>query len=208
MVERYPLVPSMGISLSLAADGWSIALVLLTGIIIVTGVLASWTVQRRDKEFFVLLLTLVTGVFGVFVSQDLFVFFLFYEIAVLPMYLLIGIWGSSHKVAPAGPFRGAWRWFAVGTREYAAMKLTLMLLVGLGGHPGRHLRALGRRRRPHLRPRGARGDSLPPLDADVGLPAALARLRDAGRRLPVPHLEPGRPRLGAHRGEHAARRAC
>ena len=130
LAERYPLVPSMGISFSLAADGWSITLVLLTGIIIVTGVLASWTVERRDKEFFVLLLTLVTGVFGVFVSQDLFVFFLFYEIAVLPMYLLIGIWGSSHRVPPAGPFRGAWRRFAVGSREYAAMKLTLMLLVG------------------------------------------------------------------------------
>ena len=130
LAERYPLVPSMGISFSLAADGWSIALVLLTGIIIVTGVLASWTVQRRDKEFFVLLLTLVTGVFGVFVSQDLFVFFLFYEIAVLPMYLLIGIWGSSHQVPPAGPFKAAWRRFAVGSREYAARKLTLMLLVG------------------------------------------------------------------------------
>ncbi|HEY1334505.1 MAG TPA: hypothetical protein VGF31_09640, partial [Myxococcaceae bacterium] len=76
LAERYPLVPSMGISFSLAADGWSITLVLLTGIIIVTGVLASWTVERRDKEFFILLLTLVTGVFGVFVSQDLFVFFL------------------------------------------------------------------------------------------------------------------------------------
>ncbi|HET6984002.1 MAG TPA: hypothetical protein VFI53_17800, partial [Myxococcaceae bacterium] len=111
LAERYPLVPSMGISFSLAADGWSIALVLLTGIIIVTGVLASWTVERRDKEFFILLLTLVTGVFGVFVSQDLFVFFLFYEIAVLPMYLLIGIWGSSHRVPPAGPFRSAWRRF-------------------------------------------------------------------------------------------------
>ena len=120
LAERYPLVPSMGISFSLAADGWSIALVLLTGIIIVTGVLASWTVERRDKEFFVLLLTLVTGVFGVFVSQDLFVFFLFYEIAVLPMYLLIGIWGSSHRVPPAGPFRGCGGgspWAAASTRR-------------------------------------------------------------------------------------------
>jgi NADH-quinone oxidoreductase subunit M len=130
LAEDYPLVPSLGIHLRLAADGWSLSLVLLTGIIIVTGVLASWTVERRDKEFFVLLLTLVTGVFGVFVSQDLFVFFLFYEIAVLPMYLLIGIWGTSHRVPPAGLFRGAWRRFAVGSREYAAMKLTLMLLVG------------------------------------------------------------------------------
>jgi NADH-quinone oxidoreductase subunit M len=87
--ERYPLVPSHGIELSLAADGWSVSLLLLTGIIIVTGVMASWTVSHRSREFFILLLVLVAGVFGVFVSQDLFVFFLFYEIAVLPMYLLI-----------------------------------------------------------------------------------------------------------------------
>lgn len=130
LLESYPLVPSLGITLKLAADGWSVALLLLTGIIIFTGVLASWTVARRDKEFFVLLLVLVSGVFGVFVSQDLFVFFLFYEIAVLPMYLLIGIWGSSHKVPAAGPFAFVWRRFSIGGKEYAAMKLTVMLLVG------------------------------------------------------------------------------
>ena len=62
--------------------------------------LASWTLEDRDKEFFILLLVLVAGVFGVFVSQDLFVFFLFYEIAVLPMYLLIGIWGSEPRGRP------------------------------------------------------------------------------------------------------------
>ncbi len=129
-LEDYPLVPSLGIHIKLAADGWSVALLLLTGLIIVTGVLASWKVARRDKEFFILLLVLVSGVFGVFVSQDLFIFFLLYEIAVLPMYLLIGIWGSSHEVPPAGPFRFVWKRFAVGSREYAAMKLTLMLLVG------------------------------------------------------------------------------
>jgi NADH-quinone oxidoreductase subunit M len=129
-VEDYPLVPALGIHIKLAADGWSVALLLLTGLIIVTGVLASWKVDRREKEFFILLLVLVSGVFGVFVSQDLFVFFLLYEIAVLPMYLLIGIWGSSHQVPPAGPFSFVWRRFAVGSREYAAMKLTLMLLVG------------------------------------------------------------------------------
>src|SRR5262249_5031854 len=102
----------------------------LTGIIIVTGVLASWTVERRDKEVFLLLLTPVTRGFGVFVRQGPFVFFLFYQIALLPMYLLIGIWGTSHPRPAAGPFRGAWRRFQVGAREYAAMKLTLMLLVG------------------------------------------------------------------------------
>jgi NADH-quinone oxidoreductase subunit M len=64
------------------------------------------------------------------VSQDLLVFFLFYEVAVLPMYLLIGIWGSSHEVRAAGPFAFVWRRFKVGHKQYAAMKLTLMLLVG------------------------------------------------------------------------------
>jgi len=130
MNETLPLVPSLGIHLRVAVDGWGVALVMLTGVIIFAGVLASWTLQDRCKEFFALLLVLVAGVFGVFVSQDLFVFFLFYEIAVLPMYLLIGIWGSSHKVRAAGPFAVAWRMFDVGGREYAAMKLTLMLLVG------------------------------------------------------------------------------
>lgn len=130
MLEDYTLVSSMGIHLKLAVDGWGVALLILTGIIIVTGVLASWTVAKRDKEFFMLLLLLVSGVFGVFVAQDLFVFFLFYEIAVLPMYLLIGIWGASHDVPADGPFKFAWSRFQVGGREYAAMKLTLMLLVG------------------------------------------------------------------------------
>jgi NADH-quinone oxidoreductase subunit M len=129
-VEDYPLVPTFGVHLRFALDGWGGPLLLLTGIIIFAGVLASWTVKTRDREFFVLLLVLVSGVFGVFVTQDLLVFFLFYEIAVLPMYLLIGIWGSSHKVPPAGPFAYVWKRFAVGDKQYAAMKLTLMLLVG------------------------------------------------------------------------------
>lgn len=128
--ERFPLVPSLGIELSFAVDGWGVSLLMLTGIIISTGVMASWTVTTRAKEFFILLLVLVSGVFGVFVSQDLFIFFLFYEIAVLPMYLLIGIWGSRGKIAPAGPFKFLWDYFDIGGREYAAMKLTLMLLVG------------------------------------------------------------------------------
>jgi NADH-quinone oxidoreductase subunit M len=128
--ESLPLVPQLGIALSLAVDGWGVSLLLLTGIIIVTGVLASFTLEDREKEFFALLLTLVAGVFGVFVSQDLFVFFLFYEIAVLPMYLLIGIWGSHGKVEAKGPFAFTWKRFDVGGREYAAMKLTLMLLAG------------------------------------------------------------------------------
>lgn len=111
LVEKIPWFESLGIQYFVGVDGISVAMVILTSIVIFAGVLASWYVDVRTKEFFVLLLALVTGVFGVFVSFDLFLFFTFYEIAVLPMYLLIGIWGT-------------------GPKEYSAMKLTLMLLVG------------------------------------------------------------------------------
>jgi len=110
-VHRVDWVPFGGIGYFVAADGISLSLVLLTALVIFCGVFASWTIVYRTKEFYCLLLLLVTGVFGVFVSQNLFFFFLFYELAVLPMYLLIGIWGT-------------------GPKEYSAMKLTLYLLVG------------------------------------------------------------------------------
>src|SRR5207248_10323571 len=128
--EKLPLVPPLGISYELGVDGISLLLVLLTSIIIVAGVFASWTVAVRSQEFYALLLALVTGVYGVFVSLDLFILFLFYEIAVLPMYLLIGIWGSSGEIRPQGIFGWALRRTGVGTKEYAAMKLTLYLLFG------------------------------------------------------------------------------
>src|SRR3989454_469462 len=128
--EKLPLVPPLGISYELGVDGISLLLVLLTSVIIFAGVFASWTIAVRSQEFYALLLTLVTGVFGVFVTLDLFVFFLFYELAVLPMYLLIGVWGSSGEIRPRGIFAWAYRETGVGTKEYAAMKLTLYLLFG------------------------------------------------------------------------------
>jgi NADH-quinone oxidoreductase subunit M len=128
--EELPLVPSLGISYLAGVDGISALMCLLTSIIIFAGVFASWTVKERSQEFYALLLLLVTGVYGVFVSLDLFILFLFYEIAVLPMYLLIGIWGSSGEVRPQGIFGWAMGRTGVGTKEYAAMKLTLYLLFG------------------------------------------------------------------------------
>ncbi len=110
-VERVPWFKSLGVDYLVGIDGITMSMVILTSIIIFTGVLASWNVVNRTKEFFALLLVLVTGVFGVFLSFDLFLFFMFYEVAVLPMYLLIGVWGT-------------------GPKEYSAMKLTLMLMVG------------------------------------------------------------------------------
>jgi NADH-quinone oxidoreductase subunit M len=128
--ETLTLVPSLNIHYTVAVDGWGVALLLLTGIILFAGCWATWTLERRPKEFYILLLVLSAGVFGVFVSLDLFVFFLFYEIAVLPMYLLIGIWGSTKRVPARGPLAFALRKLDVGGKEYAAMKLTLMLLIG------------------------------------------------------------------------------
>ncbi len=111
-VEKASWIPALGISYHVGVDGISLPLVLLTGMVIFTGVLISWNIEDRIREFFTFLFILATGVFGVFVSLDLFLLFFFYEIAVFPMYLLIALWG--------------WK----VTREYAAMKLTLYLFIG------------------------------------------------------------------------------
>jgi NADH-quinone oxidoreductase subunit M len=111
-IEKADWMPVFGISYHLGVDGMSAPLVLLTGVVMFTGVLISWGIDDRPREFFAFLFILATGVFGVFVSLDLFQLFFFYEIAVFPMFLLIAIWG--------------WK----VTREYAAMKLTLYLFIG------------------------------------------------------------------------------
>ena len=110
--EFHSWLPALGIGYHVGVDGMSAPLVLLTGVVMFTGVLISWGIDDRPREFFAFLFILATGVFGVFVSLDLFQLFFFYEIAVFPMFLLIAIWG----------------W--IKTREYAAMKLTLYLFIG------------------------------------------------------------------------------
>ena len=107
------------VTLHLGVDGVAAPMVLLTGIVLFTGVLVSWNIVDRAKEFFVLYLVLLSGVFGVFVTLDMFLFFLFYELAVMPMYLLIGVWGSSSKFPTFSR-----------TKEYGAMKLMLYLVGG------------------------------------------------------------------------------
>jgi len=129
VIVDLPWVPSMGVHYLLAADGISRVLVLLTGLAAVAGVLFSWNIELRTNQFFAFFLALIGGVYGVFLSFDLFLLFVFYEIAIVPKYFLIAIWGSTR-------------------REYAAMKLALysfagsaMVLIGLlaayatsGGH--------------------------------------------------------------------------
>ncbi|MDR0794784.1 MAG: NADH-quinone oxidoreductase subunit M [Tannerella sp.] len=99
----------LNIHYAVGVDGIAVAMILLSAIIVFTGTFASWKMQMQTKEFFLWYCLLSSGVFGFFISLDLFTMFLFYEVALIPMYLLIGIWGSGRK-------------------EYSAMKLTLMLM--------------------------------------------------------------------------------
>ncbi|MGD8541298.1 MAG: NADH-quinone oxidoreductase subunit M [Desulfobacteraceae bacterium] len=110
-VEKVPWVPSLGIHWYNAADGFNLPMLLLTGIVFFTGVLSMWELETRVKEFFALIFLLVAGVFGLFMSLDLFFIFVWYDVSLFPMYLLIAVWGSTRK-------------------EYGAMKLTLYLLAG------------------------------------------------------------------------------
>ncbi len=110
-VERAAWVPSLGIQYLNAVDGFSLPMVLLTGIVFFTGVLTMWELENRVKEFYAFYFLLVTGVFGLFMSLDLFFIFIWYDVSLFPMYPLIAIWGSTRK-------------------EYGAMKLTLYLLAG------------------------------------------------------------------------------
>ncbi len=103
--------PTLNIHYTIGVDGISVAMIALTAIVVFAGIFASWMVDFLYREFFISLILLASGVFGFFISLDIFTMFLFYEVAVIPMYLLIGIWGS-------------------GPKEYSAMKLTLMLMAG------------------------------------------------------------------------------
>lgn len=103
--------PALNIHYSVGVDGISVAMLLLSAIIVFTGTFASWRLQPLTKEYFLWFTFLSIGVFGFFISIDLFTMFMFYEVALIPMYLLIGVWGSGRK-------------------EYSAMKLTLMLMGG------------------------------------------------------------------------------
>lgn len=113
MLHTYSVVwfAPLNIAYAVGVDGISVVMLLLSSIIVFTGTFASWKLQPLTKEFFLWFTLLSTGVYGFFISIDLFTMFMFYEVALIPMYLLIGYWGSGRK-------------------EYAAMKLTLMLMGG------------------------------------------------------------------------------
>src|SRR6478735_4405095 len=109
--SNYAWYASLHINYHVGVDGISIAMILLTAFVVLAGVLVSWNVEKLNKEFFFLLIFLSLGAYGYFISLDLFTLFFFLEVAVIPKFLLIGIWGS-------------------GKKEYSAMKLALMLMGG------------------------------------------------------------------------------
>ena len=109
-VQSWEWFAPLHINLAVGVDGISIAMLLLSSIIVFAGSFASWKIPQ-PKAFFLWLILLSTGVFGFFISIDMFTMFMFYEVALIPMYLLIGLWGTGRK-------------------EYSAMKLTLMLMGG------------------------------------------------------------------------------
>ncbi len=109
-VDSWQWFTPLNIHLAVGVDGISIAMLILSSVIIFAGSFASWQIPQ-PKAFFLWLILLSTGVFGFFISIDLFAMFMFYEVALIPMYLLIGVWGSGNK-------------------NYSAMKLTLMLMGG------------------------------------------------------------------------------
>ena len=109
--SNYTWYAPLNINYHIGVDGISVAMILLTSFVVLAGVLVSWHVEKMSKEFFFLLIFLSMGAYGFFISLDLFTLFFFLEVAVIPKFLLIGIWGS-------------------GKKEYSAMKLALMLMTG------------------------------------------------------------------------------
>ena len=108
---NHPWFSSLNINYHIGVDGIAVSMILLTAFVVLAGVLVSWTMETMNKEFFFLLMLLSAGAYGFFISLDLFTLFFFLEVAVIPKFLLIGIWGS-------------------GKKEYSAMKLALMLMAG------------------------------------------------------------------------------
>ena len=111
LVASTPWFKPLNIAYSVGVDGISVVMLLLSSIIVFTGTFASWQLKPMTKEYFLWFTLLSTGVYGFFICTDMFTMFMFYEVALIPMYLLIGVWGSGRK-------------------EYSAMKLTLMLMGG------------------------------------------------------------------------------
>lgn len=113
-IQTVPWITDLGVNYAVGVDGISLPMLFLTNLIGAAAVFSSWGIEKRTKEFFILLLILIAGVAGTFIARDLFIFLLCYELVVIPIYIMVLIWGSTKRVA----------------KEYAGMKLTIYLLMG------------------------------------------------------------------------------
>ena len=177
--EFVPWIPSVGIGYHVGLDGVALLLVMLTTVLMPIVVLSAWNaIQERAKEFMIALLVLETAMLGTFAALDLVLFYVFWELMLVPMYLLIGIWGGANRL-------------------YATVKFFVYTFVGQRADAGRDpVRLLPRRRDVRLRRRARRA----PGHARRGH-AALRRLRPGlrgqGADVPAPHLAARRPHRGA-----------
>src|SRR5436853_1169810 len=137
--QKYLWSEQLGIQFHLGVDGIGVPMVLASSILLFTGVFISWHIKDRTKEFYAFLLILARATIGVYVSLDLFFLYFFYEMSVIPMYPLLGVWGSHTKGFLETTNADEWERpdaprfilnFARNSKEYAAMKLTLFLSAG------------------------------------------------------------------------------
>jgi NADH-quinone oxidoreductase subunit M len=186
-VERYDWLPQYGISYYVGLDGFSILLVMLTTFLTPLCVLATWEdVQFRVKEFMICLLFMMTGMIGVFASLDLFLFYVFWELQLIPMYLLIGVWGN-----PARRVYAAVKFFLFTMFGSLLMLVAILVLYFYWRQGHRHL---------YLRsPETVRGERPLPY-AVLDVPGLCPGLCHQSAHVPLPHLAAGRPHRGAHRG--------
>ena len=171
-VEQRAWIPGAGISYHLGVDGISLLLVLLTTLLTPLCLLSAWTqITTRVKEFLVAMCLLETGMLGVFVALDLFLFFVFWEAMLVPMYLIIGVWGGPRRVYAAVKF------ILYTMAGSALMLLAILTLYFLQDAGAGVVRLRRRAAAPHR-----------PAAPGAALPGLRARLRDQGAHVPVPHL--------------------
>ncbi len=130
LITLYPIFPLLGINMSFSINKISIVLLILANLTIMTALFSTFKIKKRLSHLNTLILIISIGIYGLIISDDLFIFFLFYEVAVVPMFLMITNWGYDLKREVSGPFQKVLSSLSVGTKSYGAYKITIYLLVG------------------------------------------------------------------------------
>ena len=129
-INLYPIFASLGINMTFSITKISIVLLILSNITITTALFSTYKIKKRLNQINTLILIISIGIYGLIIADDLFIFFLFYEVAVVPMFLMITNWGYDLKREISGPFKRILSSLSVGTKSYGAYKITLYLLAG------------------------------------------------------------------------------